>query len=279
MSGASFTYPLDGNFSAVALAGDVNYFDTLEVSYTSDWDALNLTLFCLIGDSTTDYGVWQAPGNPLASSGTLRLASIASAGFTIVQFPAPCSFKLTQYGNNDIATGGDNFEVVSQPGTSTTYSSTATPLSTHSSSSIASQTASTTQTSASENTSTSSGIQSASLSSSSTSTTSTTISQPVAQETGLSTGAKAGIGIGIAVVVLVILALCFFIFRLRRKASIKPVQEDLISFQDGPPAYPPSGDEKALPASNDLHELEQTSRIELPIRPIQQRRIGPTELA
>lgn len=238
MSGASFIYPPDGNFSAVAPSGLINYFDTLEITYTSSWSALNLTLFCLIGDSSSDYGVWQAPGNPLAASGTYRLTDVALAGFTIKKFPAPCSFKLTQYGDNSVAEGGDNFEVVSQTGTSTTYSSTASPAPSSSSSSSTSttlessttqsQSISTTQTATTESTSTTASASraagtSATNSSSAPSSTSSagtlTAGHVSQQEAGLSTGAKAGIGIGIAVAVLAILALCVVVFRLRRKIN------------------------------------------------------------
>lgn len=307
MSGAVFSYPPSGNFSDVAPSGLVNIFDTLEVTYTSAWDALNLTLFCLANDVPSDYQVWQVPTNPLPAVGSYRLESIYAVGFSIYKFPTWCSFKLTNHGDNDIARGGENFQVVSIPGTSTTYRSTVTatatssPAPTLTSATSATQTpsvASTSTSSTTPQTATSSYLSSSSLSSSasltassisfttsehppsstfsSTSSTSPTIvSKPIGQEAGLSTGAKAGVCIGVGLVLLIIATLCFMVFRLRRKINrTGQVQEDVQKLRSELPIYSTSQDYKS-PYVYTSHELEQTSRVELPI---QERESAPIEL-
>lgn len=105
-SEASFIYPPHGNFSDVAPSGDINIYDALEITYNSTWPSLNLTLFCLSGATATDYQFWNAEGNPILASGTYQLKSINSVGSDIYQYPTDCSFKLTKYGDNDIALGG-----------------------------------------------------------------------------------------------------------------------------------------------------------------------------
>lgn len=299
MSGAVFVYPSAGNFSYLTPSGLVNIFDTLEVAYTSTWDALNLTLFCKANDVPTDYQVWQAPYNPITASGTFRLESIYSVDFTIYSFPTWCSFKLTQYGNDEIARGGESFQVVSVPGTSTTYRSTviATTLPTPTLSFTTTTTQSSTVTTVSHN---SSASQTASLSystpssysssasvvtssilqstiggvSATTSSTSPTVSsKPIDRDFGASTGLKAGTSIGLGVLLLAIAALCFLVFRLRKKVN-RSVQEDSQNLRPELPAYTVSQNLKPAYVYGS-YELEQGSRVELPIP---DRNTAPIEL-
>lgn len=273
MSEATFIYPPQGNFSAVAPSGDVNIYDTLEITYNSTWPALNLTLFCLSGSTATDYQYWNVKGNPILASGTYQLDSIDDVGFDIYQFPTNCSFKLTKYGDNDVAVGGKDFRLISKEGTSTTYSM----ASTTSGTSYATQTDTgdlgpvTKSISASATAGSSSTDSPNSVSSSS--STSTSNPDPVAAEAGLSTGAKAGIGIGVAVVALVIAVLCFMVLRLRRRAQ-QPKSEEKAKIVPDVPVYPSPQDYKPAPMHN-VSELEQTSRVELAAQPQRQR---PSEL-
>lgn len=272
-SEASFIYPPRGNFSAVAPSGNVNIYDTLEITYNSTWSALNLTLFCLSGSTATDYQVWNVKGNPILASGTYQLESIDSVGFDIYQFPTNCSFKLTKYGDNDIAVGGKDFRLVSEEGTSTTYRMT----STSSDSAYTTQTATGDLGPVTKSTSTSATAGSISSSdpnsTSSPTVTSTSTPEPVTEATGLSTGAKAGIGIGVAVVILVIAVLCFMVLRLRKRVQKPLLEEKQIHSPEASPHVPPQ-DQKAEHVYN-INELDQTSRVELSAQP---KRTRPSEL-
>lgn len=277
----SFVWPIDGNFANIVPSGTtVNMFDTLEIDYSSTWSALNFTLFCQIGDVSTDYGVWQAPSNPMAASGTYRLTSIYTAGFDIVKFPTECAFRITEYGDADTYNAGQFFQVVSQPGTSTTYESTSTATAASSSSASQSSGTPASATSTSGTTASASSGSSSSASASSTSTSSSSSSPattitPVAQQSVLSTGAKAGIGVGVAAVVLIIAALCFVVFRLRRRhRKLAAAPEGGINRHEEVPAYTKAEAQYTKPGYT-MQEMEQTSRVELPN---QQQSFRPPEL-
>lgn len=77
--------------------------------------------------------------------------------------------------------------------------------------------------------------------------------------------------------VLAILALCVVVFRLRRKLK-KSVYKDVPHNKHSVPEYTSISGEKMANVTSNVHELEQTSRVELPAQPSKQRRIGPTEL-
>lgn len=273
----SFVWPPNGNFAYVVPSNSVNIFDTLEISYTSTWNALNFTLFCQIGDVSSDYGVWQAPGNPMTASGTYRLSSIFTAGFDIVKFPTKCAFRITEYGNSDVYNAGQFFEVVSDPGTSTTYLPTSTATSSTSSTS-STQTSGGTATTTSPATSQATGHSSASLSSSATATPSSSASSattvnPVAQQNELSTAAKAGIGVGAAIAVLVIAALCFFLVTLRRRKKRTASGRSTNSEKEAP-FYNDSGNHG--PAQ--FYDFDRRPQPNLAELPNQQKTPGPREL-
>jgi hypothetical protein len=200
---AEFIYPTRGNFSLENNNQVINVFDTLFVQYSSTWRALNLTIFCLEGATSTQYEFLNVPGNPILASGIYKFGTIDAVGFDISQYPTKCSFKLTKYGDNDSALGGEEFWVTSNAATSTTYEPTPTATA-----------AATTTTTQSVMTTGTVGIA-ASTSSGNPSQT----DSPANTSSGLSAGAKAGIGIGAAAVSLLILALVFIIFRQRRKKT------------------------------------------------------------
>lgn len=261
----TFVYPKNGNFSLVAPSNLINIYDALEVTYTSTWPKTNVTVFCQSNTNagSSSYLVWQADNNPLAASGTYRIDSIYALlkghGDSISSYPVWCSVKLTKYGNNDEANGGDNFRVVSSGNQSATYRLTATATS--------SVTVYVTPSATSDSTTATASIASTSIPFSSTvssAAASIPSNQSSSADTGLSTGAKAGIGIGAAAIVILVGALCFIILRLRRKARAYKGQAE-IKETTGPwiSSYGAPNDYKPAP-SQQLTELEENSRVELP---------------
>lgn len=273
----SFVWPPNGNFAYVVPSNSVNIFDTLEISYTSTWSALNFTLFCQIGDVSTDYGMWQAPANPMTASGTYRLNSIFTAGFDIVKFPTECAFRITEYGNSEVYNAGQFFEVVSDPATSTTYLPTSTPTSSISSTAslqTSGSSAATTSTATAHTTGKTSAYPSSSTTATSSSSASSgTIVKPVVQQNELSTGAKAGIGVGAAIAIIVIAALCFFLITLRRKRK-RTAPEAPAKFEKEASFYNDIGSHGSG-HSYDFDHRTQTSLAELPN---QQKTLRPGEL-
>ena len=295
---ASFVFPRNGNFSSVSSTNLINIYDTLEVTYTSPWSALNATVFC---QATTDAGssnymVWQAAGNPIASSGTYRIGSIANLwingnGVAIKSYPVWCSVKLTKYGNDKEALGGDNWRVTSSPDDPVTYtmtSSTATSSAVTQSTSKTVATDSKALTSETATSSVSEPIASSSTpiadptssvaevsssmlaiaSVSSPTSSETSISTPSqisdshANSIGLGSGGLAGIAIGTFAVVVLIAALCFIIYRLRKKARGHQLidQNNDSKFEL---AAPVALKDQKISYFYDTKELDSTSRLEL----------------
>lgn len=278
----SFLWPPNGSFAYAVSSGSVNIFDTLEIQYTSTWSALNFTLFCQIGDVSTDYGVWQAPGNPMSPTGIYRLASIYTAGFDIVKFPTECAFRMTEYGDANTYNAGQFFQVISDPGVSTTYlpTSTSTTGAASQSSSTSEGTASSTNPSSTQTTN-SVGVDSTPIVSSSSSTitsvsstnnataipsSSSTTTIPVSQQATLSTGAKVGIAIGFILTAALVAGLCFLLFGLRRRITAKrrSATHGSIHLRKESPGYINLEHHKTKNMYTGMQELELNGPVELP---------------
>lgn len=233
----TFAWPANGDLRIVSSNDSINVYDSVDCVYNSSRSSLyfDSVLQCwrLQRQSTGTFYFLNAAENPLPGNGQYRLSLVDSGFQSIIKnWPAPCSMKLTEYGDNDMQISGRQFCMVSQAAEATTYTAyySASPTS----STVAPSTSSPSFTGSSSSTSSKPTLSSGAT------------ALPQASE--LNIGAKAGIVIGVISAVVAFALFSWTLLLLRRKRQLAHPRPALTELSTS------GGDESELSTTTHYHE-------------------------